>query len=193
MSAKADRCCTSLHRAKEGEVTLLLRKHELYLRAQLPEDPDDRIEMIIDTFLDRRSAFYFQMSPAGSKGDALISGDGTDYNKPWDGIWEGIAAIDAEGWVAEIAIPFKTLSFAADGTTWGFNINRIIKRRNETDRWASPTLDAQVFQISRAGDITGLHGLEQGVGIDVVPFGVATWSKDRKSSDQDQDLIGHAR
>ncbi|HTF90506.1 MAG TPA: DUF5916 domain-containing protein [Planctomycetota bacterium] len=152
-------------------------------------DPDDRVELVIDTFLDRRSAFYFQMSPAGSKGDALISGDGADYNKPWDGIWQGVAAIDAEGWVAEIAIPFKTLSFAADSSTWGFNINRVIKRRNEFDRWASPTLDAQVFQISRAGDLTGLYGMKQGIGLDVVPFGVATWSKDRVADDTD--LIGH--
>ncbi|MEO6709844.1 MAG: DUF5916 domain-containing protein, partial [Planctomycetota bacterium] len=152
-------------------------------------DPDDRIELVIDTFLDRRSAFYFQMSPAGSKGDALISGDGSDYNKPWDGIWQGVTAIDAQGWVAEIAIPFKTLSFAAGSSTWGFNINRAIKRRNEVDRWASPTLDAQVFQISRAGDLTGLHGMKQGIGLDVVPFGVATWSKDRVADDED--LIGH--
>ena len=90
-------------------------------------DPDDRIEMILDTFLDRRTAFYFQMSPAGSKGDALISGDGGDYNKPWDGIWEGKTTIDAEGWTAEMAIPFKTLSFDEHGNTWGFNLNRVIK------------------------------------------------------------------
>ncbi|HUR29642.1 MAG TPA: DUF5916 domain-containing protein [Planctomycetota bacterium] len=154
-------------------------------------DPDDRVELVIDTFRDRRNAFYFQMSPAGSKGDALISGDGSDYNKPWDGIWDGKAAIDAEGWVAEIAIPFKTLSFAAGATTWGFNINRVIKRRNETDRWASPTLDAQVFQISRAGDLTGFSGIEQGFGVDVVPFAVARWSRDRRTSGQDEDFIGH--
>ncbi len=154
-------------------------------------DPDDRIEMILDTFLDRRSAFYFQMSPAGSKGDALISGDGADYNKPWDGIWEGKTTIDAEGWTAEMAIPFQTLSFDEHGSTWGFNINRVIKRRNETDRWASTTPDAFMFQASRAGDITGFHDMKQGLGLDVVPFVVGTFSKEDTGMGYTEDFVSH--
>ena len=154
-------------------------------------DYDDRLEMVIDTFLDRRSAFYFQMSPAGSKGDALITGDGGDYNKPWDGIWEGRCSIDSQGWTCEMAIPFKTLAFAEGATTWGFNINRAINRKNEIDRWASPTPDAQVFQISRSGDLTGLAGMKQGVGLDVVPFAVGTLSEEHASG-HDEDLTGHA-
>ncbi|MBK8177301.1 MAG: hypothetical protein IPK67_00020 [Planctomycetes bacterium] len=68
--------------------------------------------MVIDTFLDRRSAFYFADVARGSKGDALITGDGGDYNKPWDGIWGGQVLIDSQGWTREMAIPFKTLAFA---------------------------------------------------------------------------------
>jgi len=153
--------------------------------------PDDRLEIVIDTFHDRRNAFYFQMSPAGSKGDALISNDGGDFNKPWDGIWEGKVSIDEQGWVAEMAIPFKTLSFKEGGTSWGFNINRVIKRHEEIDRWSSATPDAQVFQVSRAGELTGFHGMRQGVGLDVVPFGVATWSKEHQGANHDEDSFGH--
>lgn len=151
-------------------------------------DPDDRVELIFDTFLDYRNAYFFQMSPAGSKGDALLSGDSTDFNKPWDGIWEGKTTIDAEGWVAEMAIPFKTLSFAKGSTTWGFNINRTIKRKNERLRWASPTQDARGHQSSRAGNLVGFHDLRQGVGLDVVPFGVADWSKDYRAPGNDEDF-----
>ena len=150
---------------------------------------DDRIEFVIDTFLDRRNAYSFQMNAAGSKGDALISDGGRDINKPWDGIWEGKATIDAEGWSAEMAIPFKTLSFKEGLGTWGFNLLRYIGRRNERARWNNPNRDADLFSMAQAGEITGLEGLEQGLGLDVVPFFVSSWSLDRTGGG-DSDLIG---
>ncbi len=54
-------------------------------------DPDDRVEIVIDTFLDRRNAYFFQIGPGGSKGDALIASNGASFNKDWDGrsAWAG--------------------------------------------------------------------------------------------------------
>jgi hypothetical protein len=152
-------------------------------------DTDDRVEIVIDTFHDRRNAFWFQMNPVGSKGDALISNNGTDFNKPWDGIWEGKSSIDEKGWSIEMAIPFQTLSFDPAIDTWGFNVRRQIKRRLESDRWAAARLDLTFFQVAEAGDLSGLAGLRQGVGLDVVPFLHADWTNDR-SGNPDQDLIG---
>jgi hypothetical protein len=142
-------------------------------------DYDDRIEIVIDTFRDRRNAYFFQVNPAGDKGDALISNNGQDFNKPWDGIWEAASSIDDQGWSAELAIPFQTLAFDPSSGTWGFNINRWIKRRNEVDRWSSPRNDTEIFLISKAGDLAGLYGLHQGVGLDVVPFYHGDWTSDR--------------
>ena len=50
-------------------------------------DPDDRVEILIDPFLDRRNAFWFQIGAAGSLGDALVTRNGASFNKPWDGIF----------------------------------------------------------------------------------------------------------
>ena len=133
-------------------------------------DSDDRIEMILDTFLDRRNAFYFQVNPAGSKGDALITGNGQNFNKPWDGIWRCKTSIDELGYVVEMAIPYKTLSFHGDGGTWGFNLDRYVGRRNERQRWANPDRNFGLFRIFQAGDLEGLEGMHHGIGIDVAPF-----------------------
>ncbi len=133
-------------------------------------DSDDRIEMVLDTFLDRRNAFFFQVNPAGSKGDALIANNGQSFNKPWDGIWRCKTSIDTKGWSVEIAIPYKTLSFREGGDTWGFNLERHVGRRNERQRWASPSRDLGIFRIFQAGDLKGLEGMQQGIGIDVAPF-----------------------
>ncbi len=67
-------------------------------------DPDDRVEILIDTFHDRRNAYFCQMSAAGSKGDALVSRNGNGFDKPWDGISEGQSSIDEWGWSCEIVV-----------------------------------------------------------------------------------------
>ncbi len=133
-------------------------------------DPDDRVEIVLDTFRDRRNAYFFQVGPAGGPGDALVTNNGSDFNKDWDGIWEGRSRIVPEGWTAEIAIPFRTVAFDREGTTWGFNVNRILKRREEQSRWAAARQRLSLFRISEAGDLEGLEGLEQGLGLDLVPY-----------------------
>ena len=54
---------------------------------------DDRIQVILDTYLDHRTGYWFQIGPRGSIGDATISENGAVFNKQWDGVWEGNARI----------------------------------------------------------------------------------------------------
>jgi len=140
---------------------------------------DDRVEMVIDTYKDRRNAFFFQINAGGSKGDALITDNGSTFNKPWDGIWHAHTRTDAQGWTAEFELPFKTLNFDPLQSTWGFNLSRFIGRKREEARWSSARRDYRLFNIYQAGDIQGLEGIRQGIGLDVVPFFVSHWSNDR--------------
>ncbi len=142
-------------------------------------NPDDRVEMLLDTFHDHRSAFWFQIGAGGSKGDALIDRNGALFNKEWDGIWDGKVRITSEGWFAELRLPLHTLNFNPQGTAWGFNVRRFIRRRNEEVRWASPSPRIQFFSVANAGVIEGFRGLRQGLGFDVVPFVVVDWQHDR--------------
>ncbi len=133
---------------------------------------DDKLQIIIDTFLDRRNAYWFQINPRGCIGDALVSQNGSKFNKSWDGLWEGKAHITGYGYEGEIAIPFKTLSFRVGQTTWGFKVIRQISRKNETGYWPTANLDSYKFQVSDAGDLTGLVDLSQGIGLDITPYGL---------------------
>ncbi|HXG91412.1 MAG TPA: DUF5916 domain-containing protein [Blastocatellia bacterium] len=130
---------------------------------------DDRIEILIDTFRDRRNAFYFSTNPLGALVDGLIIENG-NLNREWDAIWDVRTHRFESGWTAEFAIPFKSLGFNKGQTTWGFNFSRTIKRKIEEDRWASPRLDVKFFQVSEAGEITGLADVEQGRGLDFRPY-----------------------
>jgi len=145
-------------------------------------DSDDRVLIVLDTFEDHRNGYFFAMNPVGAKVDALIAGNGENVNQAWDAIWEGRASIDAQGWSVEMALPFKSLSFKPELANWGFNVQRVIKRRLENVRWASPRRNMRIYQVSEAGELTGLSGLQQGVGLDVVPFFAARWRDDGDSS-----------
>jgi hypothetical protein len=150
---------------------------------------DDSLEIVIDTFLDRRNGYYFQLNAAGSLSDGrIVENRLTDVS--WDGIWDARTRIDADGWVAEIEIPFKTLSFKPDSTSWGFNIERTIARYNEESRWAGAVLDSTIHAVSRGGVIEGLEGLTQGIGLDVKPYGLAGVNKDVTRADQVKPTYG---
>ena len=110
---------------------------------------DDRINLVFDTFHDHRNAFFFQINPANTRSDALIENNRT-FRRDWDGIWYAKASVDDEGWSAEFAIPFKTVSFAAGGGTWGLEIERQIRRKNEKTRWANPSKNRTIVDLDFA-------------------------------------------
>ena len=135
---------------------------------------DDRISIILDTFRDQSNAFYFSTNPNGALVDGLVFANG-ETNEDWDAIWIVKTRRSDQGWSAEFAIPFKSLNFPADEGVWGFNFSRIVQRTLEEMRWTGARFQTQFFQVSEAGEITGLDGLQQGVGLDVRPFFAQRW------------------
>ena len=131
---------------------------------------DDRVMIVLDPFVDHRNGFFFAVNPAGARSDGQISNNARGLSYEWDGIWSARARVDAEGWVAEIAIPFKSLRFKPGQGVWGMNVERQIKRLQEHDRWASARPDSWVTNLASAGDMAGLGGQRQGHGLDLRPF-----------------------
>jgi hypothetical protein len=136
---------------------------------------DDRFMWILDTFLDGRSAYFFEINPAGLMGDGLLrQSSGSNISKSWDGIWEARVSRHAQGWSAEIQIPFRTLNFNPASEEWGINFQRTIRRKNEELLWSGWRRTEGLFRPATAGRLRGLHELSQGVGLEVRPYGSAT-------------------
>ena len=133
---------------------------------------DDRVQVILDTYHDQRNAYWFQIGPRGSIGDAIVSENGAAFNKAWDGLWTGKAKITEEGWEAEMALPFKTMNFDPQQTDWGLKLIRYQKSREEVLYWPVANINTHRFQLSDAGILSGLEGISQGVGLDLVPYGL---------------------
>jgi len=140
-------------------------------------DVDDYVSVVIDPFFDHRNGFFFKVNPAGARADGQISNSAEFVSLDWDGIWNAHARITDDGWVAEIVIPFKTLRFKPGQSVWGLNVQRIIKRNNETNRWSGARRDIWITNLAEAGRLEGLPDVKQGMGLDIRPYGLITEDK----------------
>ena len=162
------------------EVRLAFDEDYLYVGAKLFEDDpeqiiakvmihgarmrtDDRFGVILDTFQNKRSGYWFNATANSIRREGLFQGEQFDWN--WPGIWHVESAITEFGWSTEFAIPFKTLSFPED-SNWGLNFIRERVRDNEQIAWSSRN---RSYSPSAAGTLSGIRGVSQGRGLDLVP------------------------
>jgi hypothetical protein len=119
---------------------------------------DDYVGMILDTFNDKRKGFEFNFNPLGVQADAVFSNENEDFSV--DVVHESKGAINQEGYVVEIAIPFKSLRYEAGaGKLWGAHFFRRIKRfNNEQSSWM-PISREITGTLIQAGQLTGLEGI----------------------------------
>jgi hypothetical protein len=98
--------------------------------------PGDWVEVNIDSYNDRLTAYSFTASVSGVRGDEFISKDGDSWDGSWDPVWDFKAATDGEGWTAEIRIPLSQLRYqnSAD-QTWGLQVQRRVFREEERSLW----------------------------------------------------------
>jgi hypothetical protein len=110
----------------------------------------DKIIVDIDPYHNHIDEAWFEVNPAGVKGDQF-NGDPS-----WDPVWEAATHVDSLGWTAEMRIPFSQLRFARDSAqTWGLEIWRYADRLNEEDMWSFWRTD-EAGGPAYFGHLTGL-------------------------------------
>ena len=113
----------------------------------------DSVNILLDTFHDRRTAYFFSLNSRGSEFDAIINENSGKtgfelFDSSWDGIWHSATALEPWGWGAEVVIPFKSLRISpAAKQVWGLNLGRDIVRKNESVYWVPVTRYDQVMKI----------------------------------------------
>jgi hypothetical protein len=132
---------------------------------------DDRFMWTIDTFLDSRSGYFFEMNPSGLMADSLFNA-GID-NRQWDGIWNAKVHHHDRGWSIEIEIPFRSVNFDPNNDRWGINFQRTVRRKNEDSIWTGHARNQGLRRMTNAGLVTNIRNVTQGLGLDVKPYGLA--------------------
>ena len=170
------------------EVRILYDDHSLYVAARLRRDDPSAIRTSItrrdgesdaevftislDPYLDRRTAYSFSISSGGVRGDAYHSQDSEDSGREaqYDPIWSARSRVDAEGWTAEMRIPFSQLRFnAAAEQTWGLELTRNVPDKSERLQWVLIPVDAAGFS-SHFGRLEGISGIPPARRLELLPY-----------------------
>ncbi len=167
----------------------------------------DSIVMVFDTFNDSQNAFVFGTNPLGIEYDGQVAREGQSsgvqvggggaggtqrggisaFNPNWDGDWTVRSQITERGWEAELAIPLKTLRYQTGANqTWGFNLLRNIRHKNEQVYLAPIPRGFDIYRVSLAAKMPGLD-LPARRDIKLIPYALASANKDytRPGSDID--------
>lgn len=145
---------------------------------------EDRVTIYLDTFNDRRRAFFFVVNPLGAQGDGMrtegaasagnMFGGNVDWNP--DFRFESKGQLTDSGYVVEVRIPFKSLRFpSGDPQTWGINIVRNVQATGFEDTWTDARRATASF-LGESGSLTGIADIERGITTEVQPFVTAQWN-----------------
>ncbi|MEJ2127866.1 MAG: sugar-binding protein [Woeseiaceae bacterium] len=142
---------------------------------------DDRFWVTIDSFNTKRNDYFFQVNANGIRREALRENNAR-FIEEWSAIWLAESAVHENGWATEIAIPFKSISFAPGSDTWGINFGRGIVRKQEFNMWSSH--ERQDWP-AYGGEVQGIQQIEQGVGLDIVPSVILNQERDLVAGTRD--------
>ena len=134
----------------------------------------DNVFVLLDTYNDRRSGYFFRVNPLGAREDVALMDSGDSRNENWNAVWDSKAKINGDNWTTEIAIPFSQLRFKdEESLTWGLNLGRTIQKNQEEGTW-SPVPAAYTFlaryRTTHLGTLTGLSGISQRRNIEFLPY-----------------------
>jgi hypothetical protein len=172
----------------------------------------DSVQILLDTLNDGLNAFVFGTNPFGIEYDGQVMNEGqtsgqtaggggggrsggggsqrgqvSGFNTNWDADWTVRAGITDRGWEAEFAIPLKSVRYKPGANqTWGLNVMRNIRRRNEQSFLALVPRGYTLHRVSVAGKLTGLD-LPDRRQFQVIPYGLSSISDNKTLSSKQVD------
>src|SRR5882672_3579954 len=161
--------------------------HGSVVRATLADrdniDADDNIQILLDTFNDRRRALLFAVNPLGAQEDGVRSeglagaAGGANAGFRFDGVvdlnpdyvFQSHGRVTPWGYEVEVRIPFKSLRYQpTQPQDWSLNIVRQVKHSGFEDSWF-PARRASATFIGQSGNLIGLSGMHRGLVVDINP------------------------
>jgi hypothetical protein len=141
---------------------------------------DDYVIVTIDTYNNYQKGYELAVNPYGIQGDLLLMGTGNE-DLSYDMVWHSAASINSEGWIAEMAIPFKSLSFtSANSQDWTICLLRNMPRNNRFRFTWTPVDRNNPSFLAQGGILSGLQGIKPGKSLDILPYVMAERSGSKK-------------
>ncbi len=144
---------------------------------------DDYVEILLDTFNDRRQAYLFGVNPVGVQADgtlrdaaqrsanftSTVTAGAYAIDLSPDFVYESRGRLAPHGYEVEVRIPFKTLRYQATSPqSWGINVIRHVQYSGHEHTWTR-VLQTNASFLAQAGTVTGLADLRRGLVLDLNP------------------------
>ncbi len=186
---------------EQTEVWILFDDNNLYLVAKCLDSHPEReiltelrrdssgifqnesVTFVLDTFKDLRNGFKFQTNALGAVQESAVVDE--INNESWNTVWDLRTVRGDWGWSVEMVVPFKSLRYPGSGPqTWGINVRRVIKYKNELTYLSPLPASFGVNAIYHMGSHATLVGVEtpaQSINLELKPYVVATLTTDLKA------------
>jgi hypothetical protein len=155
------------------------------------DDPShaDWLEIGIDSYYDRRTAFVFAVNAAGVQRDHVVYDDAAaDFG--WDGVWSAATQVGAHGWTAEFRIPLNQIRYSSSDTQrWGLQVRRVVGRTQEETVWTRAPV-SMPQQVGLYGDLAGLSNLKHSRHLELLPYAVGGVSVNPSADDATSGIGG---
>lgn len=135
---------------------------------------NDNVFVLLDTYNDKRSGFFFRINALGAIQDRAITNNGDTLNRDWDAVVVCQSKINDASWTSELSIPFSQLRFKiSDPIEWGINVGRELMKSKEETVWASVPVSfggLAKYRTTNLGTLVGLDGLSPSRNIEILPY-----------------------
>lgn len=161
------------------------------LKRDVDLDKGDGFGLIIDPVNEKTNGFAFGVSPLGVQSEVLISGKTgrrnergpTGANVAWDNKWFSEVKNYPDRWTIEIAIPFKSLRFKDNKTTWGINFFRYEAKTNSVHTWSPVPIEFWEMDLGYTGALQWESAPKKvKSNVSVIPYMLGSTYKDQEAS-----------
>ncbi len=133
---------------------------------------DDNVSVLLDPFQDRRKGVLFTVNSAGVQADAAWSENNNNPDYSYDQVWDSEGRVTKDGWMALIALPFRSVRFRQASSDWGLVLSRNLPRNSEVDYW--PRVAANISGVlPQEGTLHGMEGLTGSHNFQLNPYVLA--------------------
>jgi len=159
-----------------------IRRTQLARDAELRDE--DAIRIFLDPFGTFRNAYFFATNSNGAKIDALVENNSA-FKREWNTIWDVKSRVVEDGWVAEFAIPFQSISLDPDRDEWNFQLLRTIPRLNQEIRWSNIDRSRSRIDLTSPGRLDGVKDISTGAGLEAQLFAAGATAYDWETGETD--------
>jgi Domain of unknown function (DUF5916) len=143
---------------------------------------DDTVSVLLDPFQDQRKGVLFSVNPAGVQADAAWTDKSSvdyasDSDYSYDQVWDSEARITPGGWIALIAIPFRSVRFRSAASDWGVVFSRNLPRNSEIDFW--PRVSTGISGVlTQEATMRGIEGVTGSHNLQLNPYALGQNEKE---------------